>query len=51
MMRVALGEVVARTVDLLDLLFVEEELAEVVFVVYLVALVSVGFLVVLLCYP
>ena len=51
MMRVALGEVVARTVDLLDLLFVEEELAEVVFVVYLVALVSVGFLVALLCYP
>ena len=51
MMRVALGEVVARTVDLLDLLFVEEELAEVVFVVYLVALVSVGLLVALLCYP
>lgn len=50
MMRVALSEVVACTVDFFDLLFVEKELPEIVLVVDLMTWISV-ILWILLCNP
>lgn len=40
MKSVALSKVVTNTVDILDLFLMEEELTEIVFIIYFVALVS-----------